>query len=142
MQTAVLPVGLGLFRYLPWTAVARHMSKGLSPISTTLGKSRWKRCRKNFNEVGTRSCASVLFNQNAVSKTVVSDCGPRAPAHEAGERRNPCTRFVWAPAEGISGSCTPRAQSGFSQPARENPTLRQICASHLPSESVASAECQ
>ena len=52
MQTAVLPMGLELFRYLPWTAVARHMSQGLSPISTTLGKFRWKRCRTNFNEVG------------------------------------------------------------------------------------------
>ena len=65
-----------------------------------------------------------------------------APAHNAGERRNPCSRFLWAPAEGISGSCTSRAQCGFSQAARANPTLRQICASHLPSESIASAEYQ
>jgi hypothetical protein len=65
MQTAVLPVRLGLFRYLPWTAVAHHMPQGLSSISTTLRKSRWKRCRTNFNEVGARPCASVLFNQNA-----------------------------------------------------------------------------
>ena len=43
MQPAVLPVGLGLFRYLPWAALARHISQGLSPISTTLGKFHWKR---------------------------------------------------------------------------------------------------
>ncbi len=69
MQTAVLPVRLGLLRYLPWTAVARHMSQGLSPISATLGKFRWKQCRTNFNEVGTRSCASILFNQNRARVT-------------------------------------------------------------------------
>jgi len=79
--------------------------------------------------------------KTTVSKTVASDCGPRATAHEAG-RRNPCTELLCAPAEGISGSYTPRAQSGFSQAARANPTLRQICASHLPSESILSAKYQ
>jgi len=84
MQTAVLPVGLELFRYIPWTAVARQMSQGLSPISTTPGSFAGNGAARTSTMWETRSCASVLFNQNAVSKTVVSDCGPRPAAHEAG----------------------------------------------------------